>query len=126
MAIEALRRSPEILLIIPNGFYGALRLVKDPRHGGQLSRESNRFVVEFPESGTVALKDFEAFEQPHVLKAQYSSGRALKVDPNDPPASIENSLWQIGTFRGTKYPLETMIYLVCPASERGAVANGLR
>jgi hypothetical protein len=89
--------------------------------------QTNRVVIEFPENGTVLVKDFAALEKPHVLKARYSSGRVLKVDLDDKTAlSAEKSLWPLGSVRGTKYPLETMIFLVCPGSERDALARGLR
>jgi hypothetical protein len=123
---EALKRSPEVLFIIPDGFSGPLRIVKDSSDGRQLTLVTNRLVIEFPENGIVAVKDFAPLEKPHVLIAQYSSGPLLKVDPEEIPSSLETNLWPIGSFHGTKYPLETFIYLVCPASELDALGRGLR
>jgi hypothetical protein len=63
---EILKRSPEVVLIIPDGFSGPLRIVKDPSHGQQLPLNTNRLVIEFPENGTVTVKNFAVLEKPHV------------------------------------------------------------
>jgi len=116
----------QVVLIVPEGFSGALKVVKDPDHGRKIRVQEGRIEIPFTSDGTFTVTDFRAFEDPQILGAQYSSGRILRVEPEGDLDLGEKAVWTIGSFRGTKYPHETMIYLVCAKEEKDKLSAGLR
>ena len=115
----------QINLIIPDRFVGALKIVKNPERGATIDRRGD-IEIAFSADGVYAMNDFGELTEPHFLSAQYASGKMLKIDPEGDLESGEIALWSIGSFRGTKYPQETLIYLVCTKEDKQSFSSNLR
>ena len=78
------RESPTVVFMIPKGFTGLLMLTEDRSSGIPLRYSKEGYVVEVPDSGRMAIKDFKVFFGWHKEIAIHKNGTALKVTNTEP------------------------------------------
>lgn len=103
-----------IVLVIPEGYRGPVRLVVDEEDGVDVPLEKGKFTYHIPQSGTLRIKDDSPFRRWHPETAMYTNGRPIPIDYNETLAADTVSLHSFGSgaegtveyFVGTKIELQ--------------------
>jgi len=69
-----------VLFVLPAGFRGEFRVVKDSAQGAELVERGGEWVFEIPPSGVLRVKDDRPFYRWHVERARYPDGRAVTIE----------------------------------------------
>jgi len=83
-----------IVLIIPEGYRGEVRLLIDKQQGVDVPLTSGRHIYQVPESGVLQIKDASPFLHWHTLGARYTNGKAILIDYD---AEVVASLHSLGS-----------------------------
>lgn len=86
-----------IVMVVPEGYRGPVRLVIDRRHGVDVPLEYGKYTYHIPQSGTLLIKDDSPFRQWHSMTASYTNGKPIPLDYEDglPPDAV--SLHSLGS-----------------------------
>lgn len=64
----------QVVLTVPDGFSGVLKIVKNSDRGVELRADNDRIEIPFGSDGVYTVKSFQFLEEPHSLHARFSSG----------------------------------------------------
>ncbi|MFL5245068.1 MAG: hypothetical protein ACJ8FY_23445 [Gemmataceae bacterium] len=84
------RSGPDVVIIVPNGFRGPLKLSLDPKNGTEIPMEGSRFIVRIPASGHLVIKNADPFTQWHSETAMFENGESLSTNHDErlPPEKV--------------------------------------
>ncbi len=94
-----------VVLIIPNGYRGPVRLIIDRDHGNDIPLKDGKYTYHVPKDGTLLIKDASPFRQWHAESAIYASGTPIpnEYDGSLPPdAVLRHSISSGVTWRSGK------------------------
>jgi hypothetical protein len=69
-----------IVLVVPDGYRGPVRLVIDRERGVVVPLKNDRYTYHIPDGGTLIIKDDSAFRQWHSESAMYANGDQIPID----------------------------------------------
>jgi hypothetical protein len=79
-----------IVIVLPDGYRGEFRIVKDSEVGKDLVERDGKWVFEIPADGTLRVKDHSPFYQWHKMDYRFRDGtRAIVEDLGTRPAQRE-------------------------------------
>ena len=86
-----------LLFVLPDGFKGAIEIVKDPKNGLAVREDAGRFTYVIPSDGRLRVKSLTPFSRWHKESAAFQSGGVLQTgtDENVPEDNI--ALRSLGT-----------------------------
>jgi hypothetical protein len=86
-----------IVMVIPEGYRGPVKLVIDRKEGVDVPLEDGKYTFHLPRSGTLRIKDDSPFRQWHSMTAFYTNGEPIPTDDEDhlPPDVV--SLHSLGS-----------------------------
>jgi hypothetical protein len=84
------RSGHPIVLVVPAGYRGTIRLVIDRERGAEVPLQNGRYTYHIPDDGTLTIKDDSPFRQWHSLTVFDTSGNAIPEDIEDkcPPGVV--------------------------------------
>lgn len=86
-----------IVLVVPDGYRGPVRLIIDRRQGVEVPLVDGKYTYRIPETGTLVIKDDSPFRQWHSMTAVYSSGKPIPIDHEDNLPADAVSLHSLGS-----------------------------
>jgi hypothetical protein len=84
------RSGSPIVLVIPNGYRGPVKLIIDREQGKDVPLSDGRYTYQIPEGGTLVIKDDSPFRRWHSMSATYANGKTIPIDDEDslPPDAV--------------------------------------
>src|SRR4051812_17496848 len=80
LALAGCNRSGKpIMIVLPDGYRGEFRIVKDSEHGRELVQHNDWWVFDIPEDGTLYVKDDWPFYRWHGFTVRYRNGRTAST-----------------------------------------------
>ncbi len=104
-----------IEFIVPNEYRGVIILDEDPHQGVEPAiKDGNTYVYRVPETGRLAVKSFDLFEQYHFTIAEYADGQAISTDTSggrgrNPTSPEDITLDTLGSMLEGKESLKIII-----------------
>jgi hypothetical protein len=77
LILDAERSGYPIVLVIPDGYRGPVRLTIDKKNGVEIPRHDGRYTYPIHQDGTLVIKDASSFYRWHSEMASYASGRSI-------------------------------------------------
>jgi hypothetical protein len=74
------RSGKPILIVLPDGFTGEFRIVKDSQNGREPVEENGSWVFEIPSDGTLRVKDDRPFYSFHEQVIRYKNGKSVRCE----------------------------------------------
>lgn len=87
-----------IVMVIPDGYRGPVRLIINNQEGVEVPLENGKYTYHIPESGTLLIKDDSPFRQWISMTTVYSNGKPIPMDNGGtlPPDAV--SLHSLGSW----------------------------
>jgi hypothetical protein len=84
------RSGPPVVIIVPNGFRGPIKLSVDSKNGAEIPLADGRYTVRIPASGHLVIKSADPFTQWHSETAMFENGESLSKDHENrlPPEKV--------------------------------------
>ena|ERR1041384_4446761 len=83
--------------VLPDGFKGEIRIVKDPDQGSSVREEGGRFTYIIPPDGQLRVRSLAPFSHWHKESAVFQNGGALKTGTDDNVPEDSVALRSLGT-----------------------------
>ncbi len=81
LLLEGCNRSGKpILIVLPDGYTGEFRIVKDSRRCGELVERNGQWVFEIPADGTLYVKDDGPFYRWQSEAVRYKKGGTVRCE----------------------------------------------
>jgi hypothetical protein len=105
---------PPVLIIVPNGFRGPIKLVIDPKSGDHIPLVDGQYTVRIPKSGLLIIKSADPVTQWHSERAMFANGDSLPrdYDRTFPPETIRMYFLGSRFFRDGDFIQESIDYFV--------------
>jgi hypothetical protein len=86
-----------IVLVVPEGYRGPVRLIIDRQQGVDVRLIDEKYTYHIPETGMLLIKDDSPFRQWHSMTAMYTDGKLIPIDhPGNLPSDAV-SLHSLGS-----------------------------
>jgi hypothetical protein len=79
-----------ILMVIPEGYRGPVKLIIDKRHGVNVPLVNGTYTYHIPQDGTLRIQDDSPFRKWHTMTAVYTNGNPIPRDDErtQPPDTV--------------------------------------
>jgi hypothetical protein len=91
------RSAYPIVVIVPEGYRGPIKLIVDKNRGIDVPLKEGRFIYHIPPSGTLLIKDDGPFHQWHSMTAKYTNGMAIPMRDENTLAPGEVAYFGLGS-----------------------------
>jgi hypothetical protein len=83
-----------IVMVVPEGYKGPVKLVLDRKRGVDVPLEDGKYTYHVPRSGTLLIKDDSPFLRWHSTTAMYANGKSIPIDFEGtlPPDAVSYSI----------------------------------
>jgi hypothetical protein len=71
------RSRPPVLIVVPDGYRGPVRLIIDPKNGVDMPLENGVYTYCIPNNGRLVIRDADPFRHWHTERARYANGKSL-------------------------------------------------
>jgi hypothetical protein len=115
--------NPPVHYILPDGYFGMLKIVLDEKNGIEIPLKDGRYTYEIPDDGILKVKSFAPLRPMHDETAAYRSGKEIVLPSSQVPDDVV-ALRDVGQYSIGDGPF-TVIFVLGTKAHQDQVAKDL-